>query len=298
MSTDVPEEPKSVNKGMSRCIEYLEGTVFQNQILGYSTGFPRLDLILSGLIPSNFYILAARPSMGKSTLASNILKHIAMVKNKPVLAFALDTDYNQFLLRLISSEARVNFNTLKSPLSPEQWQATTDAAGRLQAAPIFIDDAPRLTMSDISETADKFKQEQGEIGLVVVDYLQLLGPVVAHHRKDLQIADITRELKALAKDLEAPVLALSQLNRSLEQRVDKRPVLTDLRESGALEEDPDGVIFIYRDEVYNKEPDNPKKGTAELIVAKNRTGPTGTAHMIFNPCYLTFEELTPDYCRR
>jgi len=262
---------------------------------GLSTGYMKLDSITSGLQKSDLIILAARPSMGKTALALNIARNVAIEERKPVAVFSLEMSNEQLSMRLLTSEARIDSNRLRTGfISQEDWQNATDAAGILNELPIFIDDAPNITVMEIRAKARKLYQKHNEIGLIIIDYLQLMKPPFKSDRRDLEIAEISRALKALAKELNVPVVALSQLNRMLEQRADKRPMLSDLRESGALEQDADIVTFIYRDEVYNKEPDNPKKGTAEIIVAKNRNGATGTALMHFLGQYTRFEELAPD----
>lgn len=262
---------------------------------GLSTGYPRLNQITSGLQGSDLIILAARPSMGKTAFALNIARNVALEEHKPVVVFSLEMSCDQLSMRLLTSEARIDSNRLRTGfISPEDWQNATDAAGILNELPIFIDDTPSISVMDVRAKCRKLHQKQGQLGLVVIDYLQLMKAPFRSDRRDLEIAEISRSLKGLAKELNVPVVALSQLNRMLEQRSDKRPMMSDLRESGAIEQDADIIAFIYRDEVYNKEPDNPKKGTAEIIVAKNRNGATGTAHMVFNGQYTRFEELAPD----
>ncbi|MCK5695964.1 MAG: replicative DNA helicase, partial [Desulfobacula sp.] len=262
---------------------------------GLSTGYPKFNNITSGLQKSDLIILAARPSMGKTAFALNIARNIALEEHKPVAVFSLEMSNEQLSMRLLTSEARIDSNRLRTGfISQEDWQNTTDAAGVLNELPLFIDDTPNITAMEIRAKARKLYQKHNELGLIIVDYLQLMKPPFRTNRRDLEIAEISRSLKALAKELNVPILALSQLNRMLEQRSDKRPMLSDLRESGALEQDADIVAFIYRDDVYNKEPDNPKKRTAEIIVAKNRNGATGTAFMHFLGQYTRFEELSPD----
>ncbi|MBA3013213.1 MAG: replicative DNA helicase [Proteobacteria bacterium] len=262
---------------------------------GLSTGYSRLNRITSGLQGSDLIILAARPSMGKTAFALNIARNVALEERKPVAIFSLEMSNEQLSMRLLTSEARIDSNRLRTGfISQEDWQNATDAAGVLNEMPIFIDDSPNLTVMDVRAKARKLYQKHGELGLVIIDYLQLMKAPFRSDRRDLEIAEISRSLKALAKELNIPVMALSQLNRMLEQRGDKRPMMSDLRESGALEQDADIIAFIYRDEVYNKEPDNPKKGMAEIIVAKNRNGATGTALMHFHGQFTRFEELAPD----
>ena len=282
INIDTLEEQQNVNNGLS----------------GLSTGYQRLNKIISGLQKSDLIILAARPSMGKTALALNIARNVAIEEKKPVAIFSLEMSNEQLSMRLLTSEARIDSNRLKTGfISKEDWQNATNAAGILNELPVFIDDTPNITTMEIRAKSRKLYQKYNGIGLIIVDYLQLMKPPFrTTDRRDLEIAEISRSLKALAKELDVPVMALSQLNRMLEQRADdkKRPMLSDLRESGALEQDADIVTFIYRDEVYNKEPDNPKKGTAEIIVAKNRNGATGTAFMHFIGQYTRFEELALD----
>ena len=255
----------------------------------------QLNNITSGLQKSDLIILAARPSMGKTALALNIARNVAMEEKKPVAVFSLEMSNEQLSMRLLTAEARIDSSRLRTGfISQEDWQNVTDAAGILNDLPVFIDDTPNITVMEIRAKARKLYQKHNDIGLIIIDYLQLMKPPSKNERRDLEIAEISRSLKALAKELNIPVMALSQLNRMLEQRADKRPMLSDLRESGALEQDADIVAFIYRDEVYNKEPDNPTKGIAEIIVAKNRNGATGTAFMSFLGQYTRFEELASD----
>ncbi len=262
---------------------------------GLSTGYIRLNKITSGLQKSDLIILAARPSMGKTAFALNIARNVAMEEQKPVALFSLEMSNEQLSMRLLTAEARIDSNRLRTGfISQEDWQNVTDAASTLNELPIFIDDTPNISVMDVRAKTRKLFQKHGELGLVIIDYLQLMKSPIHSERRDLEIAEISRGLKSLAKELNIPVMALSQLNRMLEQRSDKRPMMSDLRESGALEQDADIVAFIYRDEVYHKEPDNPKKGTAEIIVAKNRNGAVGTAPMHFHEQYTRFEELAPD----
>lgn len=258
---------------------------------GLSTGYVRLNTITSGLQKSDLIILAARPSMGKTAFALNIARNVAVEENVPVAVFSLEMSNEQLSMRLLTSEARIDSNRLRTGfISPEDWQNALEAAGILNDLPLFIDDTPNITTIEIRAKARRLKKEHG-LGLIIVDYLQLMRPPIKSERRDLEIAEISKSLKALAKELNIPIIALSQLNRMLEQRSDKRPMLSDLRESGALEQDADIVAFIYRDEVYNKEEDNPNKGKAEIIVAKNRNGATGVAPMHFISSYTRFESL-------
>ena len=264
-------------------------------LAGLTTGYPRLNQITSGLQGSDLIILAARPSMGKTAFALNVARNVAIEERKPIAIFSLEMSCEQLSMRLHTSEARIDSQRLRTGhITPEDWQNATDAAGLLNEMPVFIDDNPNCTVMDVRAKTRKLLQQQGDLGLIVIDYLQLMKSHFKSDRRDLEIAEISRSLKGLAKELNVPVIALSQLNRMLEQRADKRPMMSDLRESGALEQDADIIAFIYRDEVYNKEPDNPRKGTAEIIIAKNRNGSLGTALMHFHGQYTRFEELAPD----
>ncbi len=263
---------------------------------GLSTGYSRLDQITSGLSGSDLIIIAARPSMGKTAFALNMARNVAFQERRPVAVFSLEMSCDQLSMRLLTAEARIDANRLRNGfISPEDWQSATDAAGILNELPIFIDDTPSISVIDLRAKCRKLYQKNGGLAMIVIDYLQLMKAPFHSERRDLEIAEISRSLKGLAKELNVPVVALSQLNRMLEQRSDKRPMMSDLRESGAIEQDADIIAFIYRDEVYNKEPDNPKKGTAEIIVAKNRNGAIGTAAMVFNGQYTRFDELAPDH---
>jgi replicative DNA helicase len=263
-------------------------------VTGVPTGFSRLDNLTSGFQNSDLIILAARPSMGKTALALNIARNAAVDANIPVAVFSLEMSKEQLSLRMLCSEARIDSSRLRGGFfSMEDWHRLTDAAGILSESPIYIDDSASLSAMDIRAKARRLKMEKN-IGLVVIDYLQLMQGRAGAERRDIEISEISRSLKALAKELDLPVLALSQLNRMLEQRNDKRPRLSDLRESGALEQDADVVAFIYRDEVYNKEEDNPNKGVAEILLSKQRNGPTGDIYLTFLNSYTRFEDLASE----
>ncbi len=265
-------------------------------LTGIPSGFSKLDEMTSGFQDSDLIILAARPSMGKTALALNIARNAAVDSNIPVAVFSLEMSKEQLSMRLLTAEARLDSARLRGGFfNNEDWAKLTNAASSLSQAPIFIDDSSGVSAMEIRAKARRMKMEKG-LGLVIIDYLQLMKSSITSERRDLEISEISRSLKGLAKELSIPVIALSQLNRMLEQRSDKRPVLSDLRESGALEQDADLVAFIYRDDVYNKAEDNPKKGTAEIILGKQRNGPVGTAHMAFLKSYTRFENLDPgDY---
>jgi len=260
-------------------------------VTGVPTGFTRLDNLTSGLQKSELIILAARPSMGKTALALNIARNAAVDVNVPVAIFSLEMSKEQLSMRLLCSEARIDSSRLRGGFfSMEDWRKLTDAAGVLSDTSIFIDDTPDISAMEIRAKARRLKMEK-DIGLVIIDYLQLMKGRMSSERRDLEISEISRSLKALAKELDIPVMALSQLNRMLEQRNDKQPRLSDLRESGALEQDADVVAFIYRDEMYNSDENNPKKGTADILIRKNRNGPTGEATLTFLDSYTRFENL-------
>jgi replicative DNA helicase len=263
-------------------------------VTGVPTGFSHLDNLTSGFQNSDLIILAARPSMGKTALALNIARNAAVEANIPVAIFSLEMSKEQLSLRMLCSEARLDSSRLRSGFfSMEDWHRLTDAAGLLSESPIYIDDSASLTAMEIRAKARRLKMDKN-IGLIIIDYLQLMHGRAGAERRDIEISEISRALKALAKELDLPVLALSQLNRMLEQRTDKRPRLSDLRESGALEQDADVVAFIYRDEVYNKEEDNPSRGIAEILLSKQRNGPTGDVYLAFLNSFTRFENLASE----
>jgi len=265
---------------------------FENKgaITGLPTGFTDLDEITAGLQPSDLIIVAARPSMGKTALAVNIAEYAAIKTKKAVAVFSMEMSASQLAFRLISSLGRINQQHLRTgDLQDEEWPRVTSAITLLGEAKIFIDDTPGLSPVELRSRSRRLKREH-DLGLIVVDYLQLMAVPGNQENRATEISEITRGLKALAKELNVPVMALSQLNRSLEQRSDKRPVMADLRESGAIEQDADVILFIYRDEVYNK--DSTDKGMAEIIISKQRNGPTGTIKLTFLGQYTKFENHT------
>ena len=261
-------------------------------VTGVATGFTKIDELTAGFQKSDLVIIAGRPGMGKTSFALNIAKHAAVDANIPVAIFSLEMSKEQLSLRMLSCDARIDSSRLRRGfISQDDWIKITDTAGVLSQAPIFIDDSPSITAMEIRAKSRRLKMEK-DIGLIIIDYLQLMKGRISAERRDLEISEISRSLKALAKELNLPVVALSQLNRKLEERSDKRPQLADLRESGALEQDADVVAFIYRDELYNKDENNPNKGKAEIIVAKQRNGPTGFAILTFLDTYTRFENYT------
>jgi len=262
-------------------------------ITGVPTGFEGIDRFTSGFQLSDLVIIAGRPSMGKTSFALNIAQYAAIEASVPVGIFSLEMSKEQLSLRMLCSEAKVDAQRLRTGfLSESDWPKLTRAAGSLSEAPIFVDDTPALSVLEMRAKARRLKSEKG-LGLIIVDYLQLMRGRVNVERREQEIAEISRSLKALAKELNLPVVALSQLNRRVEERHDKRPQLADLRESGAIEQDADVIIFIYRDEIYNKSEDNENKGTAEIIIGKQRNGPIGMTKLAFIDKFATFENLAP-----
>ena len=257
-------------------------------LTGTSTGLNDLDEILSGLQPSTLNIVGARPAMGKTALGLGIATHVAKTTNKPVLVFSLEMGHNELTQRILSSEAEIDsMRFRKGDLESGDWSRLGKAIGRLEKVPLYLDDNPRVTVMEIRAKARRLQSRfGGSIGLILIDYLQLMSSGASAENRQLEVSEISRGLKILARELEVPVVALSQLSRNLESRADKRPMLADLRESGSLEQDADVVMFLYRDEVYNR--DSPDKAAAELIVAKHRSGPTGMARLVFRGQYTKF----------
>lgn len=258
--------------------------------LGCQTGFRDLDAIINGFLPSNLIILAARPSMGKTAFVLNIARNVALDQHKAVGIFSLEMSKAEVAMRLMCAEARVDGRRVKRGLlQPNEWSRLAAACTPLHSAPIFVDDSPSLNLMEIRAKARRLRAREKNLGLIILDYLQLMMGDVGAENRQQEIARISRGLKILARELEVPVLALSQLSRQVEQRAGNRPVLSDLRESGAIEQDADVVLFIYRDEVYNR--DSPDKGTAEIIVGKQRNGPIGECKLAFAQNYARFADL-------
>jgi replicative DNA helicase len=256
-------------------------------ITGTATGFNDLDEIMSGLQPSTLNIVGARPAMGKTAFGLGIATHIAMTAKKPVLFFSLEMGHAELTQRVLSSEARVDSQKLRTGrLVDSDWTKIGRAINRLEV-PLYLDDNPRVTVMEIRAKARRMKARMGGLALIVIDYLQLMSGGPNSENRQLEVSEISRGLKILARELETPIIALSQLSRNLETRGDKRPMLADLRESGSLEQDADVVMFLYRDEVYNRE--SPDKGAAEIIIAKHRSGPTGVVRLVFNGAYTRFD---------
>ena len=266
----------------------------EGDITGVATGFQKLDTLTAGLHGGELIIIAGRPSMGKTTLAMNIAENAAIAGKIPTAIFSMEMSSEQLAFRMIGSIGRVNQSNLRTGrFSDEDWTRINSAVAIMSQAPIFIDDAPALSPTEIRARARRLKREHG-LGLIVLDYLQLMGISGTRENRATEISEISRSLKALAKELNVPIVALSQLNRSVEQRTDKRPVMSDLRESGAIEQDADVIAFIYREEVYDA--DTPRKGQADIIIAKQRNGPIGEFQLTFLGEYTRFENfIAEDY---
>ncbi|CAL4325317.1 replicative DNA helicase [Buchnera aphidicola] len=261
----------------------------QDGITGLNTGYPDINKKTSGLQNSEFIIIAARPSMGKTTFAMNICENAAMIYEKPVLIFSLEMPGEQIMIRMLSSLSRVNQTNIRTgQLSDEDWSRIYGTINiLLKKKNIYIDDSSALTPTDIRSRARRIYRENNGLSLIMIDYLQLMRVPSLSENRTLEIAEVSRSLKALAKELKIPIIALSQLNRSLEQRADKRPLNSDLRESGSLEQDADLIMFIYRDEIYHQNSD--LKGIAEIIIGKQRNGPIGTVKLTFNGSWSRFD---------
>ena len=280
---------KTIIKESIRTIEKLYER--KELVTGVPTGFERIDELTSGLQKSDLIIIAGRPSMGKTAFALSIARNAATLSGVPVAVFSLEMSKEQLALRMLSSEAKVDSQRIrKGFLGETDWPKLIAAAGQLSEAMIFIDDTPALTVLEMKAKARRLKAESG-LGLVILDYLQLMKGGGSRDSREQEISEISRSLKALAKELAVPVVALSQLNRKVEDRTNRRPQMADLRESGAIEQDADVIAFIYRDEVYNRTDDNPEKGIAEIIIGKQRNGPTGTVKLAFLEKYTSFENL-------
>ncbi len=262
----------------------------QGQLTGVSSGYSDLDKMTAGLQPGDLIVIAGRPSMGKTTLALNIAENAAIGKNVPVAVFSMEMSREQLAFRMISSLGRVDQSHLRTGMfGDEDWARINGAIAQMKTASLYIDDSGALTPTEVRARARRLMREHGGLGLIVVDYLQLMQVAGGKENRATEISEISRSLKALAKELSVPVIALSQLNRSVEQRTDKKPVMSDLRESGAIEQDADVIMMIYREEVY--EPETPRKGIADIIIAKQRNGPTGEVHLTFLGKYTRFENM-------
>lgn len=263
------------------------------EVTGVRTGFIDLDRMTAGLQPGDLVVLAARPSMGKTAFALNIGEHVAVQEGLPVVVFSMEMGASQLALRLVGSLGRIDQQHLRTgALKDDEWARLADAVDRIQHAAVFIDETPGLTPAELRARARRQARQCGKLGLIIVDYLQLMsGSSSNEENRATVLGEISRGLKGLAKELQCPVIALSQLNRSVETRTDKRPMMSDLRESGAIEQDADVIMFIYRDDYYNK--DSKEPGVAEIIIGKQRNGPTGTVRLTFLKPLTRFDNLAP-----
>ena len=286
--------PENVVPLLSRAVERIEQLyATRSPVTGISTGFDDLDKKTAGLQPSDLIIIAARPSMGKTALAVNIVEHASMVGDGAVLVFSMEMPSEQIVMRMLSSLGRIDQTRMRTgDMHEDDWPRFTAAVSQLKDKKLYIDDTPALSPNDIRTRARRVARESGGLGLIVVDYLQLMRGSGPFENRTNEISEISRSLKAIAKELRVPLVALSQLNRGLENRTDKRPVMADLRESGAIEQDADLILFIYRDEVYN--PDSADQGVAELSIGKQRNGPIGTCRLSFIDNLTKFENLASE----
>lgn len=284
----------SIQALMANAVERVDTLFHSDQSLtGIATGFNDFDEITSGLQPADLIIVAGRPSMGKTTLAMNIAEYAAIKSNMPILTFSLEMPGESLATRMLSSLGRIDQHRIRTgKLLDDDWPRISCAVSMLSEAKMFIDDTPGLSPSEMRSRARRVMREQGQLGLIVVDYLQLMQIPGYGNNRTGEISEISRALKSLARELNVPLIALSQLNRSLEQRADKRPIMSDLRDSGSLEQDADLIAFVYRDEVYNE--NSPDKGRAEIIIGKHRNGPIGKIILTFLGQYTKFENFLPE----
>lgn len=284
--------PVNINDFLAKTMERIDTLANSDDpITGVPTGYHDLDEMTSGLQSSDLIIVAGRPSMGKTTFAMNIAENVVMKSKLPVLIFSMEMPGESIVMRLLSSLSRIDQLKIRTGKIEEQdWPRVMSTVSMLSEVPLFIDDTPALSPAELRARSRRLAKEHGQIGMIVIDYLQLMQVPGYNENRTAEISEISRSLKSLAKELQVPVIALSQLNRGLEQRADKRPVMSDLRESGAIEQDADLIVFIYRDEVYND--NSPDKGTAEIIIAKQRNGPIGKVRLTFLGQYTCFENFT------
>jgi len=262
-----------------------------SDITGVPTGFTDLDRMTSGLQPGDLIIVAGRPSMGKTSFSMNIGEHVAIEQGLPVAVFSMEMGAVQLAMRMVGSVGMLDQHRMRTgKLTADDWPKLTHAVQQVQEAQIYIDETPALTSMELRARARRLARQCGQLGLIIIDYMQLMSANSSGENRATEISEISRSLKGLAKELNCPLIALSQLNRSLEQRPNKRPVMSDLRESGAIEQDADLILFIYRDEVYN--PDSPDKGTAEIIIGKQRNGPIGSVRLTFQGASTRFLNFT------
>ncbi|MEN8165932.1 MAG: replicative DNA helicase [Pseudomonadota bacterium] len=284
----------SIKSLLTKAVDRIE-TLFQQDepLTGLSTGFNDFDEMTSGLQPADLIIVAGRPSMGKTSFAMNIAEHVAIKSGKGVAVFSMEMPGDALAMRMMSSLGRIDQLRVRTgKLEDDEWPRLSSAVSILAETQLFIDDTPAMSPTEVRARARRLKRENKDLGLIVLDYLQLMQAPGVGDNRTAEISAISRSLKALAKELDVPVMALSQLNRSLEQRTNKRPIMSDLRESGAIEQDADLIVFIYRDEVYNE--DSTDKGMAEIIIGKQRNGPIGTTRLTFLGQYTKFENYIQD----
>ena len=283
--------PQGVNPLLQAALGRIE-ELFNSggDITGVSTGFKDLDNMTSGLQPSDLIIVAGRPSMGKTSFAMNLVENAILHQESPVLVFSMEMPADSLIVRMLSSIGRIDQTRIRNgKLEQEDWPKLSAAVSKLKDVPLYIDDTAALTPTEVRSRARRVAREHGPLGMIMVDYLQLMQIAGSSEGRTAEISEISRSLKAIAKEFKCPVVALSQLNRSLENRPNKRPVNSDLRESGAIEQDADVIMFIYRDEVYNEE--SPDKGVAEIIIGKQRNGPIGICRLAFIGQFTRFENL-------
>lgn len=286
--------PEKANPILRRTVKAVEN-LFANkgQLTGEPSGFADLDKMTAGLQPGDLVIVAGRPSMGKTSLAMNMAEHVVMQSEGAVLVFSMEMGAEQLVMRMLSSLGRIDQSKMRvGDLEPNDWNGFTSAVALLKDKPLYIDDTPALMPNEVRTRARRVAKEAGGISMIVVDYLQLMRGNTSNENRTTEISEISRSLKALAREMRCPVIAAAQLNRQLENRPDKRPQMADLRESGAIEQDADVILFIYRDEVYNEA--SPDQGIAEIIIGKQRNGPTGKVRLSFIQKLTKFEDLASD----
>ncbi len=286
--------PQSIRPLLTKAVERID-ELFQSKgaLTGVSTGFRDIDDITSGLQASELIVVAGRPSMGKTSLMMNMAESVVISEGKPVLVFSLEMPADSLILRMLSSLGRIDQSKIRSgQLGDDDWPRLTSAVSLLSDKPLFIDDTPALSPNEIRSRARRVAREFGSLGMIVVDYIQLMQVSGTPENRAVEISEISRTLKAIAKEFNCPLVAGSQLNRSLEQRPDKRPIMSDLRESGAIEQDADVIMAVYRDEVYHEDAE---KGLAEIIILKQRNGPIGKRRLTFVGQYTKFEDLAQNY---
>jgi replicative DNA helicase len=297
---EIAERGQRRGSGFIRLSDILTSTIdrldtlhqSQGSITGLPTGFNRLDELTAGLQPGDLVVVAGRPSMGKTSLALNIAENAALGARKSAAIFSMEMSVEQLALRMVSSLGRVDQSHLRNGrFGDDDWPRINGAIQQMAEAPIYIDDTPSMTPTEVRARARRLQRERG-LDLIVIDYLQLMRVAGTAENRATEISEISRSLKGLARELRVPVIALSQLNRSVESRTDKKPVMSDLRESGAIEQDADLIVFIYRDEVYNH--DSPRKGIADIHIAKQRNGPTGEFPLTFLGKFTKFENYAPE----